>query len=1031
MVTRKIGRDPKQIRLRDRLEFSNLRMCHHAQIGFLHEFSGIFRRVHETCDMPEKRAPIFVEEKRQQRLLGVRDRIRAGRYWSAGWSRMLTHYHVPSEAAKRALHLNRKRTMQGNPPCAVVVAGIKVSCVYIQRGANRQPRGRNYDMSKHHLLRAGLIAALTWVLAVDSSVIAGPLDETIAIELSAQPLGDALRELAKQSGLQLVFDPGLVEGRRAQQISGKLTPHEAFRRLLLDTDLEAHEESPGVLIIRPRGSNPGSASSQTGAVPALPTQSGHGESDDLALEEVVVTAQKREQILQEVPIAITALDRSQIEARSVQSARDLGGMVPGLTMTPEISYGQGARFFMRGMGTATLSLSRPSPISVYLDGVYVGGNWGNILNLVDLTRIEVLRGPQGTLYGRNSMAGTINLVTADPSGELAGYASLDMSNYNGFSQKLHLDLPKIGIASFSISALSNQRDGWVHASDRGMHHDVADVNERSMRLDGLFQFSPDFTAEYTFDRSNAHSNGMFLQVLSANDAFFARLGFPSVSQFGSNERLTTASIDGNQFWRQETSGHSLTLDWNVNANNTLKSITGYREFETFANPDQDGTPYGIYISADPIPAGLAAWSDPSKPLFKYHQWSQELQWVGEAENLHYVGGLYYFTSNGRSQGTSSFFGLTHTDSAYEIEESAFAVYGQLDYQPIERLTLTAGLRKNFDKADLVNRVFGCRQSGPFCTPPPGSAFNYIIPPGTHGSKKFDSLLPVYAINWKFNEQLNVYARYAYGYLAGGFNTSVGNTNMSTADNIRLLLEPFKPQESKSLEIGAKSTLFDGRFQGAIALSSTDYTNLQQAIFIPTSQAGVLVRNANSATIRAAELEGTFLVVPGTVVRANYTWLDPEYNKAIENDPVTGLPHDYANNRSFGHSPRNSFGLSVDSRLAQFDWGTLRAHADYQYTSRMYMTSGVQIQRSGPEYNPRASVAGDSEVQGHGLVNMQLALTEIPLNSTMSGELALWCRNCTDKAIPNNVLDFGPNFGNLVLATFTTPVTYGLRATARW
>lgn len=403
-----------------------------------------------------------------------------------------------------------------------------------------------------HTCLAGVLIAF---LSAGMVATASPMDETIAIELPSQPLGDALRELAKSSGLQLMFDPNLVAGRQAPSIAGSLSLREALLRLLQGTELEAYEESPGVLVIRTRGSTDARDAAKSAPAGALTATMNRPESDEsLTLQEVVVTAQKREQKLQEVPIAITALDRSQIEAHDVQSARDLGGMVPGLTMTSEISYGQGARFFIRGMGEASLSLSRPSPISVYLDGVYLGGNWGNILNLVDLTRVEVLRGPQGTLYGRNSMAGTINLVSADPSGELAGYASLDMSNYNGFIQKLHLDLPKIGIASFSISALSNQRDGWVHASDRGKRNDVADINERSMRLDGLFQFSPDFTAEYTFDKSNAHSNGMFLQVLSANDAFFNLFGFQSVTQYGSNRRLTTATIDGNQFWRQETGG---------------------------------------------------------------------------------------------------------------------------------------------------------------------------------------------------------------------------------------------------------------------------------------------------------------------------------------------------------------------------------------------------------------------------------------------------------------------------------------------
>lgn len=767
---------------------------------------------------------------------------------------------------------------------------------------------------------------------------------------------------------------------------------------------------------------------------AQSTEEGAAEKkqDVTQLEQVTVTAQKREQDMQDVPIAITALDRSQIEAMNIESARDLDGIVPGLQMSPDISFGQGAQIFIRGMGQPNLSISRNSRVGVYLDGVYIGGNNGNVLDLVDMNRVEVLRGPQGTLYGRNSLAGAINMISNEPSGILAGYASIEASNYNGFLQKVHTDLPEIGIASISVSARSNQRDGWVNAAVRDNNHDIFDVNERGVRIATLFRFSPDFKAEYTYDRNTSKNNGNFMQLVSANDAFFNQFGFTNVSQYGSKDRLTKHHISGNQFFLQHTGGQSLTLNWDVNPQNTLKSITAYRAFERWAAPDQDGTPYNIVLSEDP-PPGLTMnlpGYDPQDPLYEYKQYSQELQWVGSFNNFNYVGGLYYYGSDGSSGGMSSYFGLTHTASFYRGKDKSVAVYGQLDWQPIEPLTMTVGMRQNWDKTRLVNKVFGCRLARN-CMAAPGEAFKWIIPPGTGGSATFKAFTPAYSINWKFNEQLSVYGRFAEGFQAGGFNTGVGTASKSTEQNIKELLTTYRPEKSKSLELGAKATLFDGRLQGALSVFNTDYTDLQQSVYVAQDAgATTLTRNASEATMKGVELEGAFMVRPGTIVRAHYAYLDASYGKFIEDSKQTGLPTDYSKNRAFSHAPRNSYGLSVDTRLAQFAWGTLRAHLDFSHTDTMY-TSSNQLLDSGPQYDPGSAVAGRSMIPAYQSLNMQLKLTEMPLSENATGELGLWCRNCTNESTPNNVLDFGPGFGNLLMASFTTPVTYGILATVRW
>lgn len=733
------------------------------------------------------------------------------------------------------------------------------------------------------------------------------------------------------------------------------------------------------------------------------------------LETVVVTAQKREQKLQDVPIAVTALSQKQIESRGIDNVLDLNALGPGLQVSKTPSNNTISQIAIRGITEINPAIYWDPAVGIYLDGVYIGKAQGSVFDVVDLARIEVLRGPQGTLYGRNTIAGAINLVTPKPSGVFGGQASLELGNYNELTEKVSVDLPKWGIASFSIGARAEQRDGWVTGAAGSSAQALNNRKNAGVRLAGLFEFSPNFSADYRFDHSDINQNPAYAQLYRADNAFFTFVGYPTEASYVSQQRQTVADINAPVFEISRVQGHSLTLTWNATPEDTLKSISAYRHLDWRDSLDLDGSPNDIAFT---------------QRFTKYREWSQELQWVGHKGRFNYVGGLYYFFDDGRTNNPQEFFskGVLY-DSQYGTGTKAGAAYAQLDYRPLDPLTLTAGVRYTEERKRL-DRIFGCNSAFyPNCMAAPGT-FNYLIPAGTHGSRSFEATTPVFAAAWKFSEQLNVYARYAYGFKSGGFNGEFSDPTQSSAANVQETLTPFKPEKQKSLELGAKSNFLDDRAQLSLALFRNQATDLQESVFVGSGAAATVIRNAGRATIKGLELEGAFVPVAGTTVRANYAWLDPRYDQFIDTDPGTGQPHDYKNDRAFPHAPRNSFNVVIDSELARFAWGRVRALADYAYTSSIY-TYPYQLDPAGPDFNPAAQVAADTRVKAYGLLNLRLSLAQIPLGSSAYGELALWCRNCANEDVAANFIDFGPGFGHLTDAYFIDPVTYGLTGIVRW
>jgi iron complex outermembrane receptor protein len=730
------------------------------------------------------------------------------------------------------------------------------------------------------------------------------------------------------------------------------------------------------------------------------------------IDEVVVTAQRREERLIDVPLAVTALSTDQLESRGISNIHDLSSRVPGLQINSAPSNTTISQISIRGITQINPAIYWDPAVGVYLDGIYIGKSQGAIFDVVDLERIEVLRGPQGTLYGRNTLAGAINLISKRPSGEFGGHAALEVGNFNAMTQKASVDLPRMGIANISIAARSERRDGWIDTSLDSPVRAFNNRNNDGLRLAADFDIAPGVLAEYRYDRSTVDQSNNFQQLVRASPAFWDFVGFPEFPDFVSTNRETFAQVDAPSFERARIMGHGLTFSWNVNDLLTLRSLTGYRRLEWADSLDLDGSPLPIAFT---------------QRFTNYDQISQDFQAIGTGQNWNYVAGLYYFGDDGSTNNPQQFFaGTANFDSRYATRTDAWSVYGQFDYRPIDPLTLTAGIRYTREKKEL-DRAFGVAGA-------PGDPFFYLIPEGTQGEDTFSATTPVFSVAYKFNRGFNVYARYAEGFKSGGFNGEFSQPPVGgeTPEEIGELIElniaetqtPFRPEKQRSFEIGSKAVLPGGQWQVNTALFYNRLDDLQTSTFLGTGAAASVIRNAGEATIRGAELEIVYSPFDGTQIYGSYTYLDAKYDEFID----AGV--NQADNRAFVQAPENAFNLVIDSRLATTDWGEVRATLDYAHTGAFY-TYPYQLASSGPDFNPAAQVAANSRVESRGILNARLALAEIRFGATAVGELAFWVRNLTDVDKASNFIDFGPAFGDLTIANFVEPRAYGVAGIVRW
>jgi iron complex outermembrane receptor protein len=708
--------------------------------------------------------------------------------------------------------------------------------------------------------------------------------------------------------------------------------------------------------------------------------------DETKLEEVVVTAQKREERLQDVPIAITAITADQIADRDINNIGDLSKLAPNLMAISNASNNS-KQVSIRGSVQQNPALFWDSTVGIYIDGVYVGKSPGNAFDVLDLQRIEVLRGPQGTLYGRNTLAGAVNFVTRQPTGEFGGDATIRFGNFNLREAKASLDLPKWGIASTSLAALSVERDGTTKTTPGSAVRELDSRNSTSARFALNLDFSDIFQAAYRFDYGYTDEAPRQSYLSRANPSVL-----PFLQPYVVDHRAERVGIDAATFVRNKSQGHAVTLTWDVSASNTIKSISAYRDLRWNEILDLDGSPLLVAHTARDA---------------RYHSFSQELQLVGAANWLDYVGGLYYFKDSSFTLNPQSFFfGTANYDSRYGAGAEAWAAYGQVNYKVTDALTLTGGLRYTSEKRSTERYLAFSNGTTPFAP---------LIPEGTAADKTFSDTTPVLIVAYRFSNTLNAYAKYAEGFRSGGFN---GEANSAVESVV-----PFQPVKQKSYEFGLKSSFADGRAIINAAVFQNDTDDLQLSIFLASGASSSIIRNAGKATSRGLELEAMWEPSDTLRLQASYAYLEGEYDKFMD----AGV--NAAKNRAVIHSPKNSLNLLADGRILRTSWGDLRALLDYSWTDDYYAYP-YQLASSGPLYNPLRAVAGDTLVRSYGVLNARLALSDIAIGNGQA-EVALWSRNITDEEHINNYTDFGPGFGSLTDAYYIEPRTYGLALSVKW
>ncbi|MBP8925653.1 MAG: TonB-dependent receptor [Pseudomonadales bacterium] len=751
------------------------------------------------------------------------------------------------------------------------------------------------------------------------------------------------------------------------------------------------------------------------------------------IEEMVVTAQKREQNLQDVPISITAITGEQLETRGIEGLDSLSSLAPNLQVNRAPGNSLTSQVSIRGSVTGQTAIYLDPAVGMYVDGVYMGKAQGSMFDVLDLERVEVLRGPQGTLFGRNTLGGAISFVTRKPTGEWGGSASVDIGNYNSHVESMSLDLPKWGIASVSLSARNEEADGWM--SNRS-GKDEGSTDRQSFRSAVRLDLSDALTLDYAYDYSTIDETQVPTTLYSTSGSVGSindlgnillgagtRFSIPALIQSGnyliaaepqmapyvsgSRPGSMASDIIHENTQRLNVDGQALTLSYELNEHNTLKYIGSIRNMWVKDRVDLDGTPVVL------VKTGRNSHLDAN---------SHEIQWIGEAGRLNYVGGLYYYEEDGVNVGSPTIMlsppPANTKQVTYKVGDTAKAVFGQLDYALTDALTLTAGLRWTTEERRNTSAQFATLgHQGPIIA---------TILPWTKADESWDATTPVFAATYAFSDDLTLYARFAEGFRAGGFSGEVPTVEGVTT--------PVDPEESTTYEAGFKSTLADGAAQLNVAVFHNEITDMQLSRLLPGTTASVLT-NAGEATMQGIEIEGVLLLGENWKLQGSYGYLHGEFDKYMDfpYSPATAALAGVSmttlintgDNRVFPYAPEHTLNLVLEGKLLDTDWGELRGLLEYRYSSDFYAyasNKSLTVADAGA-----GTLADINEIPGLDLINARLKLADMPVGGPGSANVSLWVQNLADSKQFANTIDFS-YFQN---ANWVIPRTYGVKFDYKW
>jgi len=758
---------------------------------------------------------------------------------------------------------------------------------------------------------------------------------------------------------------------------------------------------------------------------AASTVSAQNEPGVLQLEEILVTAQKREENLNEVPISIATFGAEALKQSGIKELSDIGEYIPNL----EFSGGDGGTITIRGVGSSSRNIGFDSRVGVYVDGVYMGQSPAANQDILDLERVEVLRGPQGTLFGKNAVAGAINLISKKPSEEFTAEGTIGLGNSSARRYTAMIDMPISDSVFTKISVNKQTRDGFVTNVPTG--DDLGEQNGLSFRLQLRALLTDNLEMNFTTDSLSTDIDDNDGQIIGSSDGLF----LPNIMPFDSFNNVTPHQ-------ERNIKGSALTFDWELDNEFSVKSITAYRTTEYSRLGDLDG---GYAYAADPGLEFLFGITSETELDFtdEYKQLTQELQLVSPSGNdLEYVLGLYLYDQTG----TTIRDAIGHNDPDHpfyagailpfpgdrfkvlstsgSVDTSSYAAFVNGTYVLSDRLTLGFGARYSEEKKEVsyVSDISGNSSDllGVGLSGLGGAIFGFAD--GTLDDSRTDSnVSPEISLRYAINNNLNTYYRAASGFKSGGYNL-----DFITQAAFDAGLE-FDKETVFSHEIGLKGDLLNRRITFAMSVFMADYEDyqIQQFVEDPNSVAVVAsIRNAAEVRSTGFELEVEALIVEGLKVTSSLGYLNVEFTDfpGGDTDSISGEPINLKGN-TVGGAPEESFNLGVQYYLPveKFNAEAL-FRIDYAYTGKRYS--------DGNHKNEDSRTLDDGTVLNDFLYsNSQESINaRVGLYAADGGwEASLWVRNLTDE---NNTVSGFAVLGG-VQRFDTLPRTYGLDITSRF
>ena len=641
------------------------------------------------------------------------------------------------------------------------------------------------------------------------------------------------------------------------------------------------------------------------------------QDDATTLDKITVTARRRTESIQDVPVAVSAFSEEQLKDLQASNIDGLQGAVPNMNIVQGRGSANSINVFIRGIGQPDALQSFDPGVGMYVDDVYYSRINGALFSLFDVQQVEVLRGPQGTLYGKNSTGGAIKLTTRNPFDNQGGSVEFTTGDYGRREGRFYVGGALSETVAASLAGAKITNDGYVTDPDTGRRFN--DDNTNAFRFKMMLTPSDAFRATLSVDHTKqdaALTMGRAMADLRATSLAPAGVVVLQPGAQGEWDRTAKTSFGEDQGQHLRHSGASLAMEWDLNAQWQAKSITSYRKLKTNSYIDIDASEYEL---GDVLVA------------LDQDQQSQELQLhYDNGSNLHLTFGAYYMKENVPSMqeayaddlfqmfGSGINFLRTIDD---DLTTTSTAAFVHADWEFMPTWSLAGGVRWTRDRKDYT-RSTSTFWGAPF------AGLNETVAFSDNAS--WTAVTPSISLQKEFSDNLMGYVSANRGFKSGGFNGRA-NTIYDT------LNAKFDPEYVWTYELGVKASSADNRFRGSAALFKSDYTDFQARVSQDVGTFPVL--NAAELDIQGLELEGSALFGKATVLSGQMSWLDASYGKFEDFRLDPGYPG-YDLNVSHDHvpfSPKFTARVALQHTFNLDTSGSLTVGADASYRARTWLS----------------------------------------------------------------------------------------------